>query len=305
MGMKQTIIHSLGEKPSMKIYFTLAVLFILLLPATASCKHDVIIWCYAEYPPGFIDKGQMKDEGYHQVFERYLARNLPEYKHKYLPANFSRIEKQIQTSNSCAVALMKTPEREEYMTFSTPAMIGLPNGVHVLSSRLGEFKPFIDGEGYISLEKIFKYGSLKLGISKGRNYGGEIDEIISNNMDSGKIIVQYTKDTFAGLVNVMHAERSIDYVLGYPQEMKWLTYQGLYKNEFTFIPIKEGPRYVVSYVACPKNQWGERLISKVNRILGGKFYSEYKKQYQKFLPPEAIRLHNRYCNEVFPVKRNI
>ncbi|CCO24230.1 TIGR02285 family protein [Maridesulfovibrio hydrothermalis] len=285
----------------MRYIYPIILMIIFLFPQAAKCNDNTINWYHADFAPGIInEKGHFWDKGYHNILERHIKASLPEYKHVYRTANFRRILRQIQISNACSIALLKTASREKYVEFSNPTMVGMMNGIHILKKRINEFKPFIDDDGFISIDALFNKSKLKMGISNGRRYGSAIDKIITGHPDSDNIVIQYKGEVFARLIKVLQIEHGIDYVIGYPQEMKWLIFRGIVKDNFTFIPIKEEPRYVLSYVGCTKNKWGKKIISKINKVLKGTYYEPYKASYQNFLPHEAVKLHNKYVREVFP-----
>ncbi|WP_319544019.1 TIGR02285 family protein [uncultured Pseudodesulfovibrio sp.] len=279
---------------------------ILFLFQIAYAENKVINWYHANFPPGFIEIGSMKNDGYENYLERLIRDNLSDYSHSYRTANYSRILEQIRTTNACCVALLRNSEREKYIEYSLPTMIALSNGIFIESERIDEFKPFIDEYGYISIKDLFHNSEFNMGVSKGRIYGGAIDEILNKYHDSMKIHIRSGDDVLRGLVEMMKEGRKIDYVIGYPHEINWLNYIRMLEGDLSFmsikfIPIKEMPKYVISQIGCSKNEWGKKVIRRINKLLGGKYIQEYKERYQRFLPPEAIKIHERYIDEVFPI----
>ncbi|HAS87883.1 MAG TPA: hypothetical protein DCS48_01020 [Desulfovibrio sp.] len=186
---------------------------------------------------------------------------MPGYKHIDNSANYSRIIKQLKKSNSCCIAMYKNKEREKFIEFSQPPIIGLSNGVHILAKDIAKFKPFMDEEGRISIRALFNNSDLRMGIAKGRRYTGAVDQLTKKNQNSNKIYVYYKSDVFRGLIQLLETERTIDYVIGHPQEIRWLTKHKIVEDKFFFIPIKELPPYVLAYVGCTKNEWGKKVIN--------------------------------------------
>ena len=109
-------------------------------------------------------------------------------------------------------------------------------------------------------------------------------------------------DVFEGLIKLLEAERNIDYTIGHPQEIAWLTRQGIVEDKFKFIPIKEIAPYSIAYIGCTKNKWGKKVINRINQILEGNYDLEYINAHQNFLPPEGVKLHRKYLQEVFPIR---
>lgn len=273
---------------------------IFALPAHAG---SVITWYHADFPPSCIIYGKLKGTGHENFLEKKLQKALPEYKHKEHTANYGRILKQMGKNNCCCVTMMKTPDREKYIEFSEPVMLYISNGIITLKSQIHHFKPYMNEQGFISINNLFHKSTMRMGISKGRCYGKKVDHIIKNNSKSDKLIIHYREDLLESLLKNIQAERSIDYTIGYPHELQWLVSQGAVEDKFIFIPIRELPEYVLSYVGCSKNKWGQRIISKVNKIINGRYDGEYKKKYQKYLPQDIISSHEKYVSKAFPAKR--
>ncbi len=241
----------------MKKIQLLLIAAVLLLPHPAYTKQ-VVHWYHADFPPSSITCGKLKGTGHENYLEDKLQKALPEYTHTAHTANYGRILKQLATSNGCCVTMMKTPDREKYIEFSDPVMIYLSNGVIALKSRYDDFQPFIDDQGFISIHNLFYQSPLRMGVSKGRCYGGEVDNIIKNHSDSKKLITHYREDLLESLLRNIQAKRTIDYAIGYPHELQWLISHGLVEEKFIFIPIREMPEFNVSYVGCSKNKWGKK-----------------------------------------------
>lgn len=283
-------------------YWLMCLAFFVFQVTNVYAQDKVINWYHADFPPGFIQDGPMRGDGYENYLEMLLRDELADYKHVYSTANYSRILEQIRMTNACCVALLRKPEREVFIEYSDPTMIALSNGIFVLSNRVDEFNPFIDEDGFVSIKELFHNSEFRMGVSKGRRYKGGVDEILDHYPDSPKIISRSGNDVLRGLLEMMSTAHHIDYAIGYPHEIEWLEYSEEIASDFTFIPIKEMPQYVISQIGCSKNQWGKEVIRRINKVLGGEYLPEYKRRYQRFLPPEAVRLHEKYIGEVFPVR---
>ena len=283
----------------MKTLFMSFLLAISLFSSVVHADKPVINWFHADFPPGFINTGYLKGEGYENYLERYLRQALSEYEHRYYKANYSRILDEIRTENACCVALLRKPERESFVAYSQPTMLALPNGVMILRDRYDEFAPFVDQDGYISIKALFRDSDLRMGVSAGRRYGGGVDELLSRFGHHPKIVVRSGDDVLRGLLKMIASQRSIDYAIGYPHELNWLNYKEKLDGDLQFIPIREMPKFVISQIGCSKNEWGNKVIARLNDVLGGEYNDEYKRRYQRFLPAEMIALHEQYIRDVF------
>lgn len=285
----------------MRLMIALLFLVFLTVPVNGECQDDTITWYQAEFQPGTILEGPLKGQGYHDAVQSHLIESLPQYKHVVKTAHFGRIIEQLKMGNACSVALIRTSEREKFLYYSAPNVVGLMNGVHVLRSRINDFKPFVDQKGYISLQNLYSSTQFRMGVSKGRRYGKVIDSLVAGAGQSKKVYMDHRGTVFSSLAKLLQAGR-IDYVIGYPQEIQWLVKTHAVDDVFAFFPIQEGPHYMTACVACTKNEWGKRVISQVEEILGGRPYAQATEQMKLFLPPEAVPIYEKILREEFPDK---
>ncbi|WP_027721919.1 TIGR02285 family protein [Maridesulfovibrio zosterae] len=278
-------------------------IFILIITCffiqSAYAEDDNIYWYHADFPPGSILTGVYAGQGHSNYLERYLKKRMPEYNHSDRSGNYGRILKQLAETNGCCVTLIKTPEREKFIEYSNPVMLFLSAGLLILKSRLPEFERFMTDGGFISIEKILKNSNMKIGISKGRRYGGSADKLIDQYTGSNKIIIHYKRDLLEHLMKSVQSQKAVDCTLGFASEMLWLVSKGKIEDKFTFIPVLEIPKYTPIYAGCSKNEWGKKVIKKINAIIDGKCNEEYKRRYQKFIPKEEIARHDEYVTQFF------
>ncbi len=67
-------------------------------------------------------------------------------------------------------------------------------------------------------------------------------------------------------------------ILGYDWELQYLVKQNFSSEEadkLIFFPIKEAEPYLISYIACSKNEWGERVVNEIDRILEVEISKDY------------------------------
>ncbi|WP_319761109.1 TIGR02285 family protein [Maridesulfovibrio sp.] len=278
------------------------ILVILILPVSGFCADHEINWYHANFPPMVIEKGDLKGKGFGEKFEKALQQKLANYKHYVYSANYHRIIKQIKDSNSCCIALLKTPEREKFIKFSKPVLVSFPVGVCILESRLPEFMPYIDKSGKISITKLFKISNMKLGISAGRSYTATVDKIIKNNPDSTHIITQYDNNiAWESIIDMMDRER-VDYIIEYPHLLTWTQNKHNIKSRLKYIPIKEIGPFLLTYVGCSKNEWGEKVISQIDQILKGKCRKQCNQDYRSYLAPDEKIRHSKLVQQMFPTE---
>lgn len=279
------------------MHYLLAILITILIPRTALCAEQEIHWYHANFPPSIIEKGPLKGKGYGELFEKGLQSELPDYIHTTYTANYTRVLRQLKTSNGCCIELLKTPERENFIEYSTPVMALMPLGICIIEKRLSEFAPFIDESGAISLAKLLEKSDLKLGISTGRSYSAPLDKIIKQKLNSTKVVTQSQTEIVQRPLTLMLAQRGVDYVLEYPHILTWMKTKHNIQHKLKCIPVKEVAKRLLTYVGCSKNDWGKKAISKINHIIKNNYLEQYKQGYQKYLSPEEAKAHNKLLGE--------
>lgn len=261
---------------------------------------ETITWIHADFPPSTILSGPHMKKGLCDKMEQFLSKELPEYQYEEKVANFARISKELEGQKPylCA-SLVKTPERENFIQFSEISQISLPNGIVFLKSNYENLKPFLTKDGKIDLDKLIKKSKLKLGYAKGRSYGGVIDQLIEEHKEKENIYGRSSSDVFDGLLKMMLVNR-VDYIIGYPQEAKYFGDLTATKEKLNFLFVKGMPDYLPVYVGAPKNEWGKKIIAKIDKILLEKRHThEVLEFYENWIDENSVKIHKRIARELF------
>jgi len=258
----------------MRIFFiSLGIVFFLSFInqqiAAASKNHpetrDEITWYRADFPPVTIPQGEHADSGFFDKTMFFLIDHLMGYTHQFKTANFKRIILELTKKNNvCCPSLYKTPERERFTAFSVPAMVVLPNGIITSESHLKKLSSHIDSEGRVSLRSLLKDDTVTVGISSGRKYSGNIDQIIADFIHQKTVFIHSGQNVFRGLLSMMYKGR-IDCLIGYPAEAEYYARQKDVYRDYKYLPIKESSvPFTVGYIGCTNNQWGQKVIQQIN-----------------------------------------
>lgn len=284
------------------IMVLLCVLFFSTRIASDVKAEETITWLKPNFPPIFITEGSQKGTGYFDRLEELIIANLPDYNYQVIIANAKRIMKELkeQKKAGCA-ALIKTPEREKFIDFSSPALMVLPNGVIILKSQEAKFKPFLNESGEIDLDRLLGTSELTLGISTGRRYSGSIDEILKKHSERKNIYTRFGNDLTEGLISMMIANR-IDFILGYPTEVFYFMDMMKIKKDIKYIPVIGMEKFSFGHIGFPKNQWGKEIISKINVILEKhRSTPAFLSFYEKWLNKDTIVYYRKvameFCNK--------
>lgn len=263
-------------------------------------NQEIINWYRADFPPVSIPRGHHANEGFFDKTMSLLIERLPEYEHQFQIANFKRIMMQLEKNrNVCCPSLYKTKDRERFVTFSTPAMIVLPNGVITPKNNSSKFLPYLDAEGNISLQSLLQDNNITLGISSGRLYSGGIDQILKQFDGNKNLLVRSGDDVFQGLMNMMLLGR-IDCLLGYPVEAGYFVRENSKVNDFIYFPIKESSvPFTVGHIGCPNNEWGRTIISRIDEIVKKHRDKEFINFYGEWLDSATREVHQEMTQDYF------
>ena len=292
----------------MKMFLLLLSTFILSAFSTPSSSiaddeqqyQKIINWYRADFPPVSIPRGIHANEGFFDKTMSLLIERLPEYQHQFQIANFKRIMMQLENNrNVCCPSLYKTKDRERFVTFSTPAMIVLPNGIITPKNNSSKFSPYLDADGKISLNSLLQDTNITLGISSGRRYSGGIDQILKQSNGNKNLLVRSGDDVFQGLMKMMRMGR-IDCLLGYPVEAGYFIKENNNINDFIYFPIKESSvPFTVGYIGCPNNEWGRNIISRIDEIVKKHRNKEFIDFYGEWLDSATKKVHQNMAHDYF------
>jgi uncharacterized protein (TIGR02285 family) len=268
------------------------------LPAEPVAQPDVL-WPGVDFKPFIILAGPQAGEGYLDKAQLLFQQLLPGYRHLHVYGNSSRQEQEMQSGSRdgrqvCSVALFRTPKREGFAVFSRPYLRVLPNGVITLQRLLPRFAPYRDGAGNLQLERILADGELRLGVTRNRVYGGEVDkllEALSTTEPHPTVLWRAAADVGEGLYGMLQRGR-IDFILGYAVEEQYLRRQQTSQEPTVFLPLAENTELLGARFSCARTPWGERTVAKIDHLLGeSQLRAQLQQIYEAWLSPESLQLY--------------
>lgn len=283
-----------------KMYMLICIIIIiLLLNPLCSYSDDNISWICRNFPPVFIEDGPDAKKGYGDFVVQLLINNLEGYKHDFIKCNMKRslilLKNQEKVSHP---AILKRSDRENYIEFSIPAYVLLPNGVIILKNNLNKFSPYMNDKEQFLLENAITQSELKLGILIGRAYGGIIDKILTKYKNHRNISVIHNEEN-VHLHKMLKAKR-IDYTIGYPIEGQYFAKIIKSSENLLCLPVDGMPEYYKGYIGFPKNDWGKKNIKKINSIIEkNRNTTEYHAAYEYWLDENSIMRYRNYVKEVY------
>ncbi len=262
-------------------------------------SQDTVHWHVNNFPPYSITSGPEAGQGINDLAMAQLIKGMPEFQHKIVDASLARVLENIKTRNdACSVSLLKTPEREAWMYFSSQRGLVLPNALVMLRNRAEAVKPFLNAQGEVVLASLLADGHFKLGLSAERSYGQPVDQVIKRHPEA--IVTISAKDQFVSRLLKLVNQNEFDAVLGYAIELKYTAREmKLNMQDFAIYPLAESSGLLPVSVACSKSEMGRRVIVAINHLLADKnLRREMDAQYRSWLDDESALYYDQLLRQL-------
>lgn len=249
---------------------------------------ETLIWLLRDLPPTMIFEGPKKGQGIiDQMLPRLIA-GMPQYQHTLMRVNRARALQMLhEESLTCDPSMVRTQEREQWISFSVPAFRAVSNGLAVRQADRPVLEPFlIDGE--VDLAALLKSGRNIVGVVAERSYGEVVDALLRQAPEGG-LTRHYGNDALGSLLQMQGLGR-LQVVLGYWPEIRYQASQKLITDDqLEFYTIKGTGKYLSGHIGCSKTPQGQQAISEINQLL-------------RDLPRED--LDSLYADWLDPARRN-
>ena len=286
---------------------TAAAVFLFMCAAVvvraATDTRETILWPVHDFPPSNILTGPDKGKGSADRRRDGLIRRLPQFHHQTFEASTSRSLDMLKTRpNVCMVGVLKTPERQVFMAFSTRPFQTLSNGVITTRKRLELFNLYFNERRELRLDQLLAEGRHRVGIISGRSFGAEIDALLKKHAGQPSIFVVPSSDHFSSRLLKLSNQNEFDAILGYPFELRYLTRQlGLNEQDFALLPIAGIAPLQQSFVACSKTEHGKRIVEAIDQALAdGSAKREFEAAYSVWLDEETAARYDRLLKRSNP-----
>lgn len=270
--------------------------------ATASATPE-ITWYLYDLPPFVILDGPRKGEGFvERTLRNQLIPGLPGYQHKIMVVPLQRLSQMLKTDpNACNPALLKNPEREQFMTFSTPYLAVIPGGAFIRRSDAARLTHYVGSSGKLNLSKLLEDGRLTVGIDSARSYGATVDGVLKPFKGRSNVFGLSTPEASKSLVQMVAGGR-IDLVLAQPFEVPYY-FSGkdnAQSKGLQFYRLAEQTDYVLNHAACAKGEFGRNVIRQIDALWARPgVRAAVFGLYSTWLDDDARQLAQRLQNEAF------
>jgi len=259
-------------------------------------EYDVIHWNTVSFSPSLIPQGELKNQGYSDVARNIIIQNMKNYKHNVevgtvtlAITNLKRLE------FSCFSGLNMNEERKEFVYFSEPFILSLPNELTIKKSNQSKFEKYLNPKGEIDLLQILQEDKLRFGYVDSRAYNSYVDELIKKYKSNKNSFARKGADLTKGLIYMLMLDR-IDYTIEYPAMVKYNKEKFSIKEDFIQYPIVNASNLIKVYIGCNKSMNGKIVIDKIDEIIIN-HKNEFLNAYKKWIPKDSLK---RYEKAVSP-----
>ena len=245
----------------MRIYRAALLLFLAAGPGVAA---DTVTWMTEDLPPEFIYHGPLEEQGVGDQAIRFLADNLPAFRHHVVRAGTARIFYEMAHKDGiCYWGAWRTAERKAFAVFSNRPVPGPSFRIVVGDETLAGLTPYLNAKGEIDLGALATGDRLTGGYVASQPYPGVIGGFIGN--PERKVRLEQVTQV-AQLYSLLNAGR-VDFIIGNGVETTYYLSQDDGKRKFHALLIRNGPPSTVGYVACSKGPIGSSVIAGIDRLL--------------------------------------
>lgn len=269
------------------------IFIVIFFTVPCALAKDTITWLQPDFPPYVIVSGNDKAKGIDNRIVQYVIDHLPDYNHSFKVAGYKRILANLKKEKKAVVApLFITPERQKYLVYSNVAnYLPLPNGLVINKDDLARFEPYMSPRRTIDIEAVILSEQFIIGIASGRSYSGIIDDMIRKYKPSRAFYERHGPDHI-GLLVMLDSKR-IHAAFGFPVEVQYLSKKIGLKNNLIVLQVEKMEPYAPVYFAAPKNQWGQALMTKINKIINQKGVVDRFNEYYEYWLDDDIRKYYR------------
>jgi uncharacterized protein (TIGR02285 family) len=176
----------------------------------------------------------------------------------------------------CSLMILKNPERERFMTFGEPYIVGMPSGV-IAAKDNDKVSKYVSGGGkVIDIDKLLSDRGVQFGVVAGRFYGKKISDGLTKH-PSAKVLSKQGSLVDRQLLSLLKLGR-IDVYFGYPFETA-----GNDNAQFYF--VRGNTELLEPRIGCDKSNLGKEIVAKSEKVRSKfKLDKEFAVIHEKFYP---------------------
>ncbi len=254
--------------------------------ASAAASREHIVWLMPEFVVGEVPGQGRQHRGLAQPAIDYLISQWPEARHEVVNANVKRSWKMLDEGQPvCYVMTLRTAEREPRAYFSDIFLVP-PLQLIVRKDKAAQLPRAASGE--VDLHRLLEHHALHGVLMENRSYGPVISEELAHaGRDAG--LSYYPPGDYGGRLLQMLARGMADYSIEYDVSLTGQRRNAMPGQiELLSLPVQGANVPLKAGIACPRNEWGQRTVERVNQILGTPAGQvALKRSYELWMAPQT------------------
>lgn len=239
--------------------------------AAAPSAPPVLRWLVQDMPPHFAYRDKrppqrVEDLGDGEVdgFLRLLIERMPQYRHEFIELSLPRFEAQVRQGETiCSVLHVRTPERLQWLYFTTLHPPMLSRQIHVVVRR-EDLAKFASNGQPLQLADLLRRTDLTGLLPRDRSFGPRIDRLLAEHPERAPRSVVAGRG--AHLLPMLRARR-MDYTLEYPVAVDDFSASHAGPPELVKLPLVEGRSTLVATAGCSRTPDGRRAIEAMDQAV--------------------------------------
>jgi uncharacterized protein (TIGR02285 family) len=270
--------------------------------AVAACtwlplQAETMTWLLRDFPPSSMPVDGRPTQGLADEFVKAIVKRWPEVEHRYLVANNKRIVTMLEHGEpACFTTALRVPERERSAYIAD--MLLVPPQMLVTRHELLARLP-LNARGEVRFAELLADGSLHGSLLQSRSYGSYLDRLIRERpRDSGASL---SAASVRPLQQVAH--RRADYAIDYDYTLAWeqqADAKATDEAELVSVPIEGNEQTLVAGIACPRTEWGRRMIVQIDRHISALAQdAQARSGVERWMTPNARQRYGRLIEDFY------
>lgn len=284
--------------PAQRIARLLLVLPLALLGATApgQGRAETMTWVMRDFPPSSMPQQGQPGIGMADEFVKAIVQRWPEVEHRYLVANNRRILVMLESGEpACFTTALHVPERERQAYIAD--MLLVPPQMLITRRALLSRLP-LNSQGEVRLPVLLADTRLSGMLQQDRSYGATLDRLIQARPADARLSLSAGAARPLLMVALERADYSIDY--DYSLAYEQFSNARLRDSDLRSVPIEGNEQPLVAGIACPRTDWGRRMILRIDRLIAELAQDpQARSGLERWTTPQARRTYGRQVEDFY------
>lgn len=227
-----------------------------------SAMPQNVVWTRTDFAPYFILEGDAAGQGIADRVIKLFQQRIENYQHSEEAMSLKRVLRSAREGQPfCHVALLKTPQREQFIEYSKPYMMNYANGLLTIKRGLLEMGLDKDEPKGVDFAALAERPDITISVHDGRSYSPMIDDVIARNLasETGALRLKTGKKEMSRLFRMMQIGR-LDAIVARPEEGFFYAEAAKLNEPLFFLNVANDVRYSYGRVGCAKGEWNDEGI---------------------------------------------